>query len=71
MPKYTCFVLVIILMVGLIIYILYNLYLKNLNEDDNTTDGIIVPVKDVNQYKSVCAPDVKQKTKKMMNYKIN
>tara|TARA_B100000902_G_C27320031_1_gene923772 strand:- start:380 stop:1135 length:756 start_codon:yes stop_codon:yes gene_type:complete len=65
MPKYTCFVLVIILMVGLIIYILYNLYLKNLNEDDNTTDGIIIPVKDVNQYKSVCAPDVKQKNKKI------
>ena len=64
MPIYTCFVLVIILMAGLIIYILYNLYLKKLNEDDNTTDGIIVPVKDINQYKSVCAPDIKQKHKK-------
>ena len=64
-PKYTCFVLVTILIMGLIIYILYNLYLKNLNEDDNTTDGIIVPVKDIHQYKSVCAPDVKLKNKKI------
>ena len=65
MPKYTCLILVTILMVGLVIYILYNLYLKKINEDDNTTDGIIVPVKDINNYKSVCAPDVKQKNKKI------
>ena len=64
MPKYTCFVLVVILMFILVVYVLYNLYLKNINEDDNTTDGIIVSTKDINKYKSVCAPDIKQKHKK-------
>ena len=64
LPKNTGIVISLIIIILLILYVLYRSFLTELNKDKNSTDGIIVSKGKLNNYKSVCAPNIDREKEK-------
>ena len=64
LPKNLGIVISLIIIILLILYVLYRTFLTELNKDKNTTDGIIVSKGKLNEYKSVCAPNIDREKEK-------